>query len=297
MEEVKILIFALVSFFSQENLPIAAKSAEIHIDVVNKQIALYQYDIYSLEQYKEEARKGLNTLMSTTVLHPDLRMLKLANKHFYEEDGKLNVVLHLQYDAIKDLRKISFYLNEEGILSYPYMTEYEYGLQTGNIDNRYVRFKADTNVKFSMQRKEYPFEGMYSLLDDWKMLEANKYEDMSEYISVKDFKKLRKRILKKGASRSFRNIENNNPHDSFDLFGAYLASTKVRHLNHEIRLPQEDYNELVLWGDGQFSLYLFDGHIESPNANLELGKVYYLKSDHLNKDTLLTYLKALRSKL
>lgn len=176
MEEVKILVLALVSFLSQENLPIVAKSAEINIDRTNQQITIKQNDLFSLEPYRDMARTGLDSLLKVQSLRADMAPLRLINTSFYEEEGKLNAVLQLQYDALKDLRNMSFFADEEGNLSYAYMEDFEYGLQTGRIDGRYVRFDNSSDVKFKMERKgQYP-EGIYSLLDDWKALNASKLE-------------------------------------------------------------------------------------------------------------------------
>lgn len=297
MEEVKILIVALVSFLSQENIPITAKSAEIHIDRTNRQVTIKQYDLISVEQYRELAKVGLDSLMQVQSLREDMAPLRLTHTSFYEEDDKLNAVLYLQYEDVKDLRKMSFYSDPEENLSYPYMDSFEYDLRTGRVDGRNVRFDQGQDVKFKMEAKQAYPETIYGLLDDWKALKATKYVDVTEDFSVNDFKKLRKFILKKGDGKSFRNIENNNPHYRFDDFGVYLASTDHRQIDHTKSLPSENYDELVIWGNRQFSLYLFDEHTTNTNPYLENDKVYFVKSNPLDAATLLTYLGQIRKKL
>lgn len=197
MEEIKILIVALVSFLSQENLPIVAKSAEIHIDRINKQVTIEQQDLISMEQYRDMAKAGLDSLMRTQSLREDMAPLRLVSKRFYEDKGRLNAVLYLQYDDLKDLRNMSFYADDTGGLSYAYMESFEYGLQTGRIDGRDVRFDQGQDVKFKMESKqEYP-DGTYSLLEDWYAINALHFKDITADFSVKDFKKFRKFILKR----------------------------------------------------------------------------------------------------
>ena len=290
MEEIKILIVALVSFLSQENLPIAAKSAEVHIDRTNRQVTIKQYDLVSVEQYRELAKAGLDSLMQARNLIEDMGPLRLTHTSFYEEEDKLNATLYLQYDELKDLRKMSFYADAEDNLSYPYMDSFTYDLQTGRIDGRHVRFDQGQDVKFKMESKQELPDVTYSLLDDWKALIASNYIDVTNEISVKQFKNLRAFILKKGAGRSFRNIENNNPYYQFSEYGAYLASS-TKFLDHSNRLPVTDYDNLILWGDGQYNLYLFDEHSNNTNPYLKKERVYVLKPNHLNKDTLSKYLK------
>lgn len=295
MEEVKILVLALVSFLSQENLPIAAKSAEINIDRGNKQVMITQYDIYSLEGYRDLAAIGLDSLMRATVLTNDLAPLKLVSKHFSEKDGKLNAVLYLQYEDIKDLRKVSFYSDEQGNLSYPYMESYNYGLETGKVAKRYVRFDASDDVKFTMEAKEKSLPEMYSLLDDWKKLEAKKYQDISAYFSMKDFRKARKFILEKGDKRSFRNIENNNPHYQFNDFGAYLASSSVFLTFQTKDIDTAKFDNLVLWGDAQYYIILFDENsAKNTNPYIANNKVYFM-GPHLGTTKYLDYLQLVKS--
>lgn len=296
MEEVKILVMALVSFLSQEQIPIVAKSAEIHIDREYQQITITQRDLFSVEPYRDLAKAGLDTLMKTRSLREDMSPLRLVSTNFYEEEGKLNAVLQLQYDDLKDLSKMSFYADEKENLSYPYITGFRYGLKTGRVDDKHIRFSAEEDVSFHMVSEEIPTEDTYSLLDDWKALTASNYEDITAYFSVKDFEKLRKFILKKGEGRSFRNIENNNPYYGFDNVGAYLSSTPKYH-NHNTRLPTEEYYNLVLWGEGQFYLYLFDEYMENTNPYLGNSNVYFLKSPRLDTAVLMKYLEELKEEL
>lgn len=293
MEEVKILLVALVSFLSQENLPIAAKSAEIHIDRQNRQIRIQQHDLISVEQYKDIAKAGLDSLMCAKTLVADMAPLRLTHTSFYEEEGNLNATLFLQYDDEKELRKMSFYADDKGNLSYPYMDSFEYNLQTSRIDERYVRFEQGADVKFKMQGKQSFPEGTYSLLDDWKSRTASKHIDVADDFSVKDFRKLRRFILKKGVGRSFRSIENNNPYYQLNDLGCYLASTTERKLVHSVPLPIEKYNELVIWGKGQYSLYLFDEYVPNVNPYLERDKVYAIKPNHTDTPILMGYLRKL----
>ena len=297
MEEIKILVVALVSFLSPEYVPIVAKSAEIHIDRKNRQVTITQNDLFSVEEYREAAKTGLDFLMRQTTLRPEMAPLHLVSTNFYEEDGKLNAILHLQYDDLEDLRKMSFYADNRGTLSYSYLDDFEYGLQTGRIDDKYVCFDNDFDVNFRMERKgAYPKE-IFSLLEDWKEIVASNYVNVTNEFSVKDFKKARRLILENGLGRSFRNIENNNPFYQFDSFGAFLASSTKYQVDHRIPLETEDYNEMVLWGDGQFTLYLYDERTPTTNSYLKNDKVYFLKSDHLDIKALVKYMKEIRTQL
>ncbi len=294
MEEIKILVFALVSFLSTEDIPIGAKSAEIEINTQTKQIVLRQQDIYSLEQYRNEAKSGLDSLLRTQMLNADLGSLAMTSKHFFEEDGKLNAILYLQYKDIKDLRKISFYADGEGNLSYPYMKDYQYDLQTGRIDGRYLRFDAGQEVKFQMKRKEYPFQGMYSLLEDWKELEAEKFVDISTTFSKKDFEKVRKFIFKNGDRQTYRNLDSNNPHYKFEDFDVYLGTWGQSRFFERDAPRMKDYSELVIHAEGYHTLYLTTD--ETPD-HLSKGTVYWHNQNYQDVEGFIPYLQDMKKQV
>ncbi|TMM58158.1 hypothetical protein FEE95_01650 [Maribacter algarum] len=291
MEEIKILVFALVSFLSTEDIPIGSKLAEIDINVKTKQIRLHQYDIYSLEQYKENAKAGLDTLMRTNDVIQDLSPISMTSKHIYEEDGKLNAILYLQYQDLKDLRKISFYADEAGNLSYPYLEDYRYDLSAGRIDGRYVHFDANQNVQFRMGRKEYLFKGMYNLAGEWKQLEDKKFMDISETFSKEDFEKLRKFIFKNGDRKTYRNFDNDNPHYSFETFDVYLGTGKQPLAFNTKRIRNKDYTELVIHDQQYYNVYLIsEGKQNKRHTNLKTDKVYWHNRSFNKDDKLKEYL-------
>lgn len=77
----------------------------------------------------------------------------------------------------------------------------------------------------------------------------------------------------------------------------YLASTTQLKLDHSEPLQSEAYDELVIWADGQLSLYLFDENTPNTNPYLANEKVYLVKPDYLNAAALTSYLKEIRKKL
>lgn len=298
MEEIKILVFALMSFLSNENLPIAAKTAEIEIDQQAKQIRLHQYDVYSLEQYKDAARVGLDSLMRAQDLVDALSSIKMTSKYFYEEDGKLNATMFLKYTDIRDLRKISFYADETGALSYPFMKEYEYDSQTGKVNDRYIQFDANENITFTMARKEYLFDGIYSLLDDWKSLKSERFVDLSDTFSKKDFEKVRKFIFKNGDRQTYRNLDNNNPQYKFKNFDVYLGAEKQTGGLNQNKLHIKEYTELVILGKNNFAIYLTtEASLEEATINLKTDKVYWFTQTYKNEVEVKEYLTSMVSEM
>lgn len=294
MEEIKILVMALVSFLSQEQLPIVAKSAEIHIDRTNQQVVIKQYDLFSVAPYRDMAKAGLDSLMQAQKLRSDMAPLRLVSKNFYEEDGKLNAKLHLQYDDLKDLREMSFYADDEGNLSYSYMDDFEYSLQTGSIDGSHVRFHTGQDVKFKMGRKgEYP-EGIYSLLDDWKALSASKYMDVTDFFPIKDFNKTRTFIFKNGDRKTYRNFDNGNPHYSFENFDVYLGTGDQRSVLQLGKLRSKEYIEMVIHADAYYTFYS-PSHkpLNKNQQHLVEGKVYWFSATNKKQKEVRAYVKEL----
>ena len=198
MDKVQILIYALVSFFSNEDFPILAKSATIEINSDTKQIVLHQFDIVTLSQFSDKAAVALNELMKAQAFVQDLEPLVLTSKHFYEKDGKLNASIYFQFKEMSDLRAISMYFDaEKNTLSYPFMKEFQYSTANAIFDERYLRLKANSAIYFGMSIKETPeLKNTLSLLSEWKKIQGDTYLDVSDIFSKKDFKKLRKFIFK-----------------------------------------------------------------------------------------------------
>lgn len=297
MEKVQILLYALASFFSTENPPILSKSAKIEINMATKQIVLQQYDISTIPQYSDKAATALEQLMEAQAVVKDLEALLFTGKYFYEEDGKLNASIYFQFREMRDLRAISMYFNaEKNTLSYPYMEEFNYTAADGVFDDRYVRFKADGDIDFEMATKETPeLKNTVSLLPEWKKIEADKYVDVSELFSKKDFEKLRKFIFKNGDRRTFRNFDNNNPHYSFENFDVFLGTGDQRSVFENDSLKQKDFTELVIGFSGGFTLYLkplkqFNGKA----SNFEGGKVYTAKNSSENMGNLIERLTTIK---
>ncbi|MGF1557670.1 MAG: hypothetical protein ACFCUL_01095 [Flavobacteriaceae bacterium] len=291
MEQVHILLYALASFFSTENPPIFAKSAAIEINSTTKQIVLHQYDICTVPEYSQQAGEALKNLMSALVFVKDLESLVLTSKYFYEADGKLNASIYFQYKEMKDLQAISMYFDDgNNTLSYPLMQQFGYTAPDALFDERYIKFKADGGINFSMFMKETSeLKNTVGLLAEWKQIEADKFVDIADIFSKKDFEELRSFIFKKGDRQSFRNFDNDNPHYRFEDFDVYLGTGDQRRVFENDRLKPEDYSELVIGFSRGFAVYLAP-HNEFHQSILGFadGKVYTLtytseKMDELKK--------------
>lgn len=174
MEKVQILVYALASFFCVEYPPILAKSATIEIDMNTQQVVLQQYDIVTIPDFKTKAFASFQDMLKASSFVKDLEPLVLTNQHFYEEDEQLNASINFHFEDVKDLRAISMYFDaEKNTLSYPFMEEFKYTAPDAILDERYLHFKVDKNIKFGMSLKPSPeLDSTLSLLPEWKRIVA-----------------------------------------------------------------------------------------------------------------------------
>ncbi len=76
-------------------------------------------------------------------------------------------------------------------------------------------------------------------------LNMDEFIEITALLSIKEFEKIKKFILNKGDRRTYRNIDNNNPHYHFDDFHAYLNSEiGQRNLYNDPEIS--DFNEITI---------------------------------------------------
>ena len=74
---------------------------------------------------------------------------------------------------------------------------------------------------------------------------SNEYLEITENFSVQEFEVVKTFILENGDRQTYRNLDNNNPHYSFDGFEAYLnAEIGQGNINNDPKIS--DFNEITL---------------------------------------------------
>ncbi len=121
---------------------------------------------------------------------------------------------------------------------------------------------------------------------------------VSKTLSLNEFEKIKRFVLKNGDRSTFRNIDNNNPHYKFDKFSIYFgADVGQLNINNDPKIS--DFNELTIvdWHGNTTYLQLVvvrEGDLEINKARLlpgmETGQVYLIDNYHVGEDRLLKLL-------
>jgi len=130
----------------------------------------------------------------------------------------------------------------------------------------------------------------------------NEFAEITDFLSVKEFEKIKNFILKKGDGRTYRNMDNYNPHYHFDDFHVYLNSAiGQKNINNDPKIS--DFNEITIhdWDDGAFNIQYYTikivrrGDIKNEQIYVEEGmkekSVYLLNSYEKDLNLMLKNLK------
>lgn len=140
-------------------------------------------------------------------------------------------------------------------------------------------------------------------------LPQDRYEKITEHISVQQFEQIRSFILTNGDRKTYRNIDGNNPHYRLNHFDIYLNPENV---NLFMRNPDYDsFNEITIYdpsneiqyytlrivraGEGENSDERFP--VKLDENNVYLVNSYYDDNDKMKKNLLEYYLKEVYKKM
>lgn len=131
----------------------------------------------------------------------------------------------------------------------------------------------------------------------------DKYVNITEHISVQQFEQIQRFILTNGDRKTYRNIDNNNPHYRLNNFDIYLNPENV---NQFLRNPEYDrFNEITIYHPSNEIQYytlriVREGDNENSTMripeNLDANQVYLRNTyneniDEMKKNLLDYYLK------
>lgn len=167
MIEVKSLVMAIISFFLQEAVPVISTDTVFFLDVESKTITIEQHNLSTIKEQEKAAVVGLKLAMKQTTLDDSLQHLKLVSKEVFEEDSKLNAVIKLSYNSLKDIESLGFHLNSDGTYTYYKNNTIELLIDNGVEEEREINFKADKNIKFKMFPKINKNIKLISLAPAW----------------------------------------------------------------------------------------------------------------------------------
>lgn len=137
----------------------------------------------------------------------------------------------------------------------------------------------------------------------------NNFINVTDFIEILEFKKIKEFILEKGDKMTYRNFDNNNPHYQFENFDVFLGS-EIGQKNINNNPEISDFNQLTIF-DANSNVRYYElilvkkGDLKKEKYWIKKGmkeeQVYlvdsYNKGLNLMKGNLSNYLKKIRKEI
>lgn len=177
MELIKLLFFAIGSFFGMENSNIAATETIVTIHPIEKTIRIEQKNIIALLLQENDSvliRQQLVTIKNQTLpWSEDLKDYPKTKLSFSEgEDHTLHCIIELHYNTPTDLRPYGISIQPEGKYSLTNIPSWDIKTEDGVLNGNYWNFEPNAPFTFSIASlKDIPPQyasKVVSLLPYWK---------------------------------------------------------------------------------------------------------------------------------
>ena len=179
MELIKIMFFAIGTFFGIENSQIGAEKTTVTIDPNAKTITVIQENLFTMIRTKEDSllvSEQLASIMSKTAAeNPESPEEGSKSVSFYTTGtGNLNAKIEITYTNHKELKDYAIDLSEDGSYSLIHIPSWNLSTEDGTLKDNYRNFKGDTTFEFTLAPfNEIPAEyEMYkkNVLPMWEKL-------------------------------------------------------------------------------------------------------------------------------
>jgi len=160
LEQIKILFFALASFFGIEDGRIASEKTTITIYPQNKEIQIIQERLFTVIQTKEDSTMVLeqwNKILDSKEKHTltwseELNDFSVKNFNFTLVKNTIQPHLTLNYTKEKDLRNLGIWYNEErNKFSINNIPQHNIKTDDGKLEGNYWVFNAENAVTFTIE--------------------------------------------------------------------------------------------------------------------------------------------------
>ncbi|UAB80083.1 hypothetical protein INR76_08035 [Marixanthomonas sp. SCSIO 43207] len=184
MEQIKILFFALASFFGIENGRIASDKTTITIHPQDKEIEIIQEGLFTVIQTEEDKTitlKQWNKIVDaeekhTLIWSKELKEFPVKKFNFTFNSKTIQPHITLKYTKEKDLRVLGIWYNEEkNEFSINNIPQNNIKTEDGKLEGNYWIFNSENTITFTIE----PFLQMPEKYREFKkplieLLEANK---------------------------------------------------------------------------------------------------------------------------
>lgn len=159
MEQIKILFFALASFFGIEGGKIVSEKTTISIYPQNKKIEILQEGLFTAIQTKKDStlvleqwNKILNMKEKKRAWAKELNDFPVKSINFTPINNTIQPHLILNYAKENDLRTLGIWYNEErNEFSINNIPQYNIKTNDGKLDRNYWIFKAKDTITFTVK--------------------------------------------------------------------------------------------------------------------------------------------------
>lgn len=164
MEIIKILFFAIGSFFGIENSRIASEKVLIQIDPNKKTILITQYNLFSIAQSKEDdlkVQQEFSTIQEKEAKWiSELEDFPLKSVQFSgTADSVINAQIVLHYNKKSDLELFGIDYSQEGHYSLVNFPNWHLKSSNTELKGNYWIFEDDNTFNFTLEPfKDTPFE-------------------------------------------------------------------------------------------------------------------------------------------
>lgn len=159
MEQIKIIFFALTSFFTIENGLIVADNTTVTIDPENKEIEIIQNNLFTVIQSEKDRKlvleqwdKLLHWQQKNASWSPELDSFSSKDFNIISSKETLQPRVVLRYSEEKDLRTLGiWYHKEKNQFSINQIPQHNIKTNNGKLEGNYWVFKADEKFSFSLE--------------------------------------------------------------------------------------------------------------------------------------------------
>lgn len=165
MEQIKILFFALCTFFGIEDGRIYAEKTTITVSPKEQYIKIVQNDLFSIIRTEKDSLFTIQQWNSLTNLKDhrsiwakELDNFEIKNHNLTDLESHSKPVLQLSYSNEKDLRAMGIWYDaEKKQFSINHIPQNNIKTEHGKLEGNYWVFSADSTFTFSLEPfKEIP---------------------------------------------------------------------------------------------------------------------------------------------
>jgi len=159
MEQIKIIFFALASFFGIENGMIFSEITTVSVYPANKEIQIIHDKLFVIIQSESDSNlvlkqwdECLNRTKSDTQWAQELHSFPIKRLEVKSKGDTIQTILSLSYEKESDLRNLGIWYNTDtNQFSINHIPQESITTNDGNLDGNYWYFDGDNAFMFTIE--------------------------------------------------------------------------------------------------------------------------------------------------